>query len=263
MPSRYTRNLKRALTLAAVLAVTPAAAETIVEANVKLIEPYGVVPVARIPEGVYLRSVDDPDDIIWERLPEYRVTLYPAPPVHDSVFLRHDPDLPPRDVIFAVARTDGRFYVRLRWRDGSDDSLRTRDRFVDGVAVQFSMGDDTTSYMMGTGPEEPVNIWYWAADSNAAQSLGAGGPGSTTLLDSQPVTADSRYVPSDTPEAGQWVVVMSRPLSEADLNQVNFDRDELAIAFALWQGENDERDGLKSVSDGWILVDQTSAQVPQ
>lgn len=40
MPPCYTRNLKRALTLAAVLAVTPAAAETTGLANVKLMEPY-------------------------------------------------------------------------------------------------------------------------------------------------------------------------------------------------------------------------------
>ena len=79
------RHLSRVLGAAA-LSVTVAAGgamaegDTIVEANVKQVSAGDAVPVAKIPSGVYLRTVNDPDDTIWERLPEYRIRLEPAPP---------------------------------------------------------------------------------------------------------------------------------------------------------------------------------------
>ena len=229
-----------------------AAGDTIVEANVKELWPGDEVTVSRIPDGVYLRSVNDPDDIIWERLPEYRTHLDPAPPVHPSVELRLDEDDPGRDVYFTLARTSDRFYVRLRWRDATRDVTTASDRFRDGAAVQFALGNEDTSSIMGTGPEEPVNIWYWRSDHNSIENLAAGGPGSTTRLDQQPVSGDSLY--RGEAESGNWVVVMSRPIATEGDHQVSLDRAQVPLAFALWQGSDGQRDGLKSASEDWILV---------
>ncbi len=238
------------------LAAPPSAADdNLVDANIKLIEAGESVPVARIPDGIYLRTVNDPDDIIWERLPEYRAYLMPAPPVHESVSLRYDEEDEGKNVYFTVARTSDRFYMRLRWHDATEDTETRSDRFRDGAAVQFALGDAETSYIMGTGPEEPVNIWYWRSDQGVVQSLAAGGPGSTTMLDQQPVSGASLYAPDENPEANQWVLVMSRPIASEGDHQVSFDRKQVPIAFALWQGHKGERDGLKLVSDDWILVD--------
>ena len=146
------RHLLSALGLLGVLAI-PAAAETVVEANVKLLEPGDSIRATRIPDGIYLRSVNDPDDIIWDRVPEYRVHVGPAPAVHPSVALRVNPDDPGHPLYFAVARTGERFYVRLRWRDDSANRETARDAFRDAVAVQFALGDDSTSYMMGAASE--------------------------------------------------------------------------------------------------------------
>ena len=229
-----------------------AAGDSIVEANVKELHGGGEVAVARIPDGVYLRAVNDPDDTVWDRLPEYRTHLPPAPPVHESVALRLDEDEAGHDVYFSLARTSDRFYVRLRWHDATRDVATTHDRFRDGAAVQFAVGDAETSSIMGSGPDQPVNIWYWRADSDSVESLAAGGPGSTTRLDAQPVSGDSLY--DGEAAAGQWVVVMSRPLAAAGDHQVSFDRAQVPLAFALWQGSDGQRDGLKSASEDWILV---------
>lgn len=231
-----------------------AAGDSISEANVKIIEPGAEVSVSRIPDGIYLRSVNDPDDIIWERLPEYRVHLAPAPPVHPSVELRIDDEDTGQDVYVTLARTSERFYVRMRWRDETQDAATRLDRFRDGAAVQFAIGDEATSHIMGTGPEEPVNIWYWRSDSNIVESLAAGGPGSTTALEDQPVTGDARYVVGEKPIANQWVVVMSRPIEAAGDHQVSLNRPSVPMAFALWQGGTGQRDGLKNASEDWILV---------
>lgn len=255
------RHLSRALVTSTALVLgLPALAEgtSIVEANVKLLEAGDTVAVSKIPEGVYLRSVNDPNDVIWERLPEYRVHVGPAPAVHESVELRIDYDDEGQDVFLTLARTSERFYVRMRWRDATPDIKTQSNRFRDAAAVQFSLGDDETSYVMGDGPDAPVNIWYWRSDGNEMQNLAAGGPGSTTMLADQPVSGAAMYVDKGSAEANEWTVVMSREIAATGEHHVSFDRDQIPLAFALWQGSDGQRDGLKSVSDGWILVDMTA-----
>lgn len=249
------KYLSRLCATALFLSAAPAMAENITEGNVRLIESGDTVRVAKIPDNVYLRSVNDPDDIIWERLPEYRVETQVAPGVHESVDLRIDYDQEGYDLFFIPARTSDRLYMRMRWRDASRDTTTSRTQFRDGVAVQFSLGDDDTDYVMGTGPDAPVNIWYWRSDKNAAYSLAAGGPGSTTILPDQPVSGDSMYTEKSRPEVNEWTVVMSRPWSAEGEYQVNLDRDTVPVAFAVWQGKDGQRDGLKNVSDGWVLLD--------
>lgn len=244
---------------AAALCLAPglATAESLAEANVKLIEADESVQVSKIPDGIYLRSVNDPDDIIWERLPEYRVAMNPAPAVHESVDLRVNYDAETSYLNMTLARTSDRFYVRLRWVDESRDTATSFDRFRDGVAVQFSLGDSDTSYIMGDGPDSAVNIWYWRSDNNTVQNLAAGGPGSTTTLDQQSVSGDSMYMMNDG-DPNEWVVVMSRPIDAAAEHDASFSGDMVPMAFAVWQGAEQQRDGLKSVSDGWILADLSS-----
>jgi len=246
------------LTAAAWLAAAAhAAAQTLPEANVKLIEAGDSVKVSTIPDGIYLRSTNDPDDIIWERLPEYRVTMLPAPAVHESVELRVNYDAEETFLYMTLAKTSERFYVRLRWVDDTRDTATAYNRFRDGAAVQFSLGDDATSYIMGDGPDSAVNIWYWRSDSNTVQNLAAGGPGSTTMLDEQPVTGDAMYDNNDG-DPNEWTVVMSRPIAAEGAHTASLDRDIVPMAFALWQGAEQQRDGLKSVSDGWILLDMAA-----
>jgi len=236
---------------------TLSAAQSMAEANVKLIEAYDTVKVSTIPDGIYLRTVNDPDDIIWERLPEYRVAMSPAPAVHESVELRVNYDAEVSYLNMTLAKTSERFYVRLRWVDDTRDTATAFDRFRDGVAVQFSLGDDDTSYMMGDGPDSAVNIWYWRSGEDAVQNLAAGGPGSTTILEEQPVSGESQYSVKDG-DPNQWTVVMSRPIGAQGAHNVSLDRDMVPMAFALWQGAEKQRDGLKSVSEGWIMLDMAS-----
>ena len=247
------RHLISAIGALAVL-TPPVTAEPIVEANTMLLEPGDTVQVSTIPDGIFLRDTNDPVDNIWDRLPEYRVQVWPAPAVHPSIELRVNYDDPGNIVYLNIARTSERFYVRMRWRDDTHDTATTMDRFSDAAAVQFSLGDDTTSYLMGSGPNDAVNIWFWRADGGPAQNLAAGGFGSTTILPSQSVTGAGAYHESDT-APNQWTVVMSRPLAVSGEYETSFRRREVPMAFAVWQGSDGQRDGNKLVSDGWILLD--------
>ncbi len=251
---KYRQNILTAATmLAAALYCVPAMAEgNPPNADVPLVEAGDQVPVSKLPDGIYLRTPDDTDDIIWQRIPEYRVHLDMAPPVHPSVDLRYDGDDPGEDLVFQLARTSDRFYVRLRWVDATQNIPTERDKFRDGVAIEFSNGTQDTSYMMGSDADDTVNIWYWHPDDNRVESLGAGGPGSITRLEEQPVTGGSQYKTGRTPEENQWVVVMSRPLKVDGDQQTSFDRETIPVSFAVWQGAKKQRDGLKYVTADWI-----------
>ncbi|PSF12216.1 dimethylsulfide dehydrogenase [Marinobacter fuscus] len=229
--------------------------------NVTEVNPGDTVKVARIPDNIYLRTQDDPDDLIWDRLPVYRTGLTTAPPVHPSVMLRFDPtDMEAKHLYFQVAKSKDRFYIRLRWKDASEDRSTTVDQFRDGVAVQYAIAGPETSYMMGSGPDNPVNIWYWRSDQEQIENLAAGGFGSTTHLPEQTVTGASEYFPEEIAQDSEWHVVMSRLIDEDGEHQVDLSRDTIPVVFALWEGHHNERDGNKKVTHNWIMLDNSDSQ---
>ncbi|MFD2189435.1 ethylbenzene dehydrogenase-related protein [Pistricoccus aurantiacus] len=226
--------------------------------NIQEVQPWDTVKVGRVPDFIYLRSLDDPDDIVWDRIPSYRTYLSVAPPVHPSTKLRFDADKG-TNLYFQVARSSDRFYVRLRWKDTSKNVGTTIDGFRDAAAIQFALdGSTDTSYMMGSGPDKPVNIWYWRADREyVVEDLAAGGYFSTTMLPEQPVSGDVAYITGRNPVDWEWHLVMSREIGTEGEHQIDLTQDEIPISFAVWQGNEGGRDGNKRVTQGWILLDNT------
>ena len=252
------RSMPRGLLAVALTLTATAALAQDPEANPNVLEvkPGDTVKVARLPDNIYLRSQNDPDDLIWARIPVYRTHLLPAPPVHQSARLRFaEGAMRGKHLYFQVARTSERFYVRLHWKDASEDRRSAVDAFADGVAVQYALNGADTSYMMGSGPEKPVNIWYWRADKPQVENLAAGGFGSTTLLPEQSVSGDGLYVAKKVAADNEWQVVMSRPLKPAGKHEVDFSKGPVPVAFAAWQGSDHERDGNKRVTHTWIMLD--------
>tara|TARA_R110002111_G_C6005119_1_gene373737 strand:- start:3253 stop:4074 length:822 start_codon:yes stop_codon:yes gene_type:complete len=255
---RFFKHLTGVVTLAALsmASINTFADDDEMNPNVTELKAWDTVKVSRIPDTIYLRTQNDPDDLIWDRLPMYRTNLLPAPPVHQSVSLRfEDGATRGKHLYFQVARSSERFYLRLRWKDASEDRGTTVDTFRDGVAVQFAMNDTDTSYMMGSGPDNPVNIWYWRADKEQVDNLAAGGYGSTTSLPQQNVSGASAYFTDEVPADREWHVVMSRPFESDGEYDVNLDRETVPMGFAVWQGSANERDGNKRVTHTWILLD--------
>ncbi len=212
------------------------------------------VPVALFPADVFMHNRNDPQSSLWERIPMWQIELTPAPAVHPSIALRQKADAPKTTLYFQVASDRQRLYFRLRWRDPTADVKTTSDRFRDGVAVQFALKGDETSYMMGSR-DRPVNIWYWRSDTNDGEDLAAGGPGSTARLAAQHLEAGSVYTQDTVSENNQWIVVLSRPLQANSPFHVPLSRmDIVPVNFAVWQGAAQQRDGHKNAGTGWTRI---------
>lgn len=244
-----------ALVLAAAITNTWAGQDEI-NPNILEVKPGDTVQVKKIPDTIFLRTENDPSASFWQRIPTYRTELMAAPPVHQSVNLRFaEGATKTKHIYFQVARTSERFYLRLRWKDATADRTTSVDNFRDGVAVQYALKDADTSYMMGTGPDQPVNIWYWSADKEQIENLAAGGFGSTTDLPEQSITGASSYVTRSVAQNNEWHVVMSRPYKQAGQYEVDLNRKAVPMAFAVWQGSDNERDGNKRITHTWIMLD--------
>ncbi len=227
--------------------------KAVADPTVQYVTAGETIPAARLPGNICLRDVNSPDDIVWDRIPAYRTFVTAAPPVHQTTALRFDPKQG-QHLYFQVARTSERFYVRLRWHDDSENHTTSVDAFTDGAAIQFALNGNDTNYMMGSGPKKPVNIWYWRADTEAVASLAAGGYGSTSALPDQPVSSKASFRRMDNRE-DEWHLVISREISSKGEHQVGLKKGLVPIAFALWQGEEEQRDGHKRVSHNWIMLD--------
>ncbi len=128
----------------------------------------------------------------------------------------------------------------LSWNDS------TLNNVIDGVE-NFS---DAGAIMLNANmicrmgqPNNPTNIWYWRAVDDSVQNLISGGLGTITHT----LNDDNNFYASSIYASGQWQVVLSRPLAAIDPDdQIDlFVGGSYPIAFATWDGANNERNGRK------------------
>ncbi len=189
-------------------------------------------------------SVDasTPDAAVWQKAPVTQVALQPAFPGHPSIV-----GIPAMTQISAQAvRSGNQLFVKLAWSDATvNATIKDTGQFMDGAAVQFPInGKAVTTPFMGD-PNNAVNVWHWRADGRT-QNLIAKGLGTGTHVPFEGLRSASVRTDSG------WAVVLARPLKvKADEGANLQNRKLMPIAFAAWDGANQERDGLKAVTLEW------------
>lgn len=181
---------------------------------------------------------------------------------------------------------NSQLYIRVSWPDSTDDSNTTKvENFADAVALEFPQSATAAvpSICMGQA-DSAVNIWQWRADSNA----GVKDPNvyyANALVDTYPYTDDTFYTAraANNPFAhtergpvqslyskafgelqtldfqevqGQgkrtadgWAVVFQRTFDTGRPGHALFAAStQMDMAFAVWDGSQDERNGKKAVS---------------
>lgn len=183
-----------------------------------------------------------PNAAIWRKARATEVALQPAFPGHVSIV---GTAVTQRLTAQAVRASD-RLYVRLAWSDRTaNTSIDDTDAFVDGAAVQFPVdGKASTLPFMGDAGHA-VNVWHWRADGRT-HNLIAKGFGTATHVP----YAGLKSAAVRTGDG--WAVVLARPLRvKADEGASLPGRGTMPIAFAAWDGDSQERDGLKAVTLEW------------
>lgn len=142
--------------------------------------------------------------------------------------------------------------LHLEWSDAKPARDRTVGEFGDGAAVQWpaSYGRGLPLPYIGMGHSgAPVALWFWRADGSV-ETLAAEGFGTLTAQASDGARAKGVW------KGGKWYVVFARALAVAGEHRAFLAPAVLGlvpVAFATWNGDATERNGLKRLSAWQVL----------
>ena len=245
--------------------------------GIPVVSSQGIVIRSHFAEGTIPTK---PDDAAWE-------TIAPIPiPLSGQIITRPVWPEPSTKVISVRSvhnGTDISFLVE--WQDATKNERLTPGVFRDGAALALPLGNAPAFFCMGQ-LDHYVNIWHWKADwqsdvdrrkarakergrkkrgirkfeviprrPSSVEDLIGGGFSTLTSKNRQgKVKGEAEWA------KGFWRVVLKRPLTKAGDDTENeallVPGRMQAVAFAVWNGENKERNGQKAVAS-WLqlLVD--------
>lgn len=208
-----------------------------------------MVKVQRVSAGD--AALLDPESPEWDGVRGSELTLKPTPiTAQPSQYIQEKWKETPYGVSSSVtvraAHNGERLYFHLSWTDATNDkAILDTDQFADAAAVLFPVNGDAPLQSMGS-PQAPVNAWYWRPDIEEPFSITAQGTGTTRR------TQDPELGASGIHSRGAWRLVIRRRLDSPEAEYVSLAPGVSAkVGFAVWQGSNQERGGLKAVTLDW------------
>ncbi len=238
-------------------------------------------------EGMVIRShlvageiPGSPEDAAWSTVPP--MTL----PLSGQVITRPVwPDPTARALTVRSVHNGSEIAFLLEWQDNTKNDRLTPGTFRDGVAVGLPLGDAPAFFCMGQ-LDHYINIWHWKADwqsdvdrraakqaeskkgevrrfeviprrASSVEDLIGGGFSTLTSKQNQ-----GRVQGKAIWKDGVWHVVMRRPLTAADPeNEAKLVPGRVqTVSFAVWNGENKERNGQKAVAPWFQLALDVAAR---
>jgi len=195
----------------------------------------------------------DPSSEAWKKARSATVVLSPTPvEMQPTEYVRASWKGRPYGGASSMAvralHNGAEIFFRLQWNDESPDGkIADINQFADAAAVLFPLVDDAPLLGMGA-KDKPVNAWLWRADWERPKNVAAQGMGTTQRRDDPALAATARHA------RGRWHVVVSRSLNgkSSPAGTVSLTPGTASkVAFAVWQGGNQERAGIKAFSPDW------------
>ena len=195
----------------------------------------------------------DPSSEAWRKARTVTVVLSPTPlemqpTEYVRVAWKGRPYGKATSVRVAALHNGKEIFFRLVWQDDSQDvKVADINQFVDAAAVLFPLFEDAPLIGMGI-KGKPVNAWFWRADWEQPKNVAAEGMGSTERRDDPALASRARH------QRGRWDVIIARPLNgkSSPAGTVTLQPGTTTkVAFAIWQGANQERAGIKAFSPDW------------
>lgn len=140
-------------------------------------------------------------------------------------------------------------FFHLEWKDPDrNEEVVNTNIFPDGAALLFPLNGDAPLITMGT-KIQPVNAWYWRADfGERGQNNVAQGLGTTRVTEKSHIFCRALW------QGGTWHLIVTRPLAVADQQSEAIQLEPgkaVKVSFAVWEGGNGERAGVKAFSEIW------------
>lgn len=202
-----------------------------------------LLPFAAVAADIPLKRVDgepslDPHAPAWLAQPAVSVPLYPQASVPPAAKAAKS------SVKVRAQRGATTLALHLEWSDRKPATVRGIGEFADAAAVQWRQQQDGALPYIGMGHRgAPVALWFWRADGTA-ELLAAEGFGTLTAQPSGGVQARGEW------KGGVWRVVISHGADALPAS--------VPVAFAVWNGEGAERDGVKRLSAWQTLRSEDS-----
>ena len=155
-----------------------------------------------------------------------------------------------KNLMVQAAHNGSDVFFRLTWEDDSKNvEITDNNIFPDGCGILMPLkGGDPPIDEMGS-KDFPVNAWFWRADSkDEARNTIAQGLGTTQFSKQCPIHVKSLW------GQGAWAVVFTRPLAVPEQKDETVQLaagQAVKVGFAVWEGSNGERAGVKSFSKEW------------
>jgi len=188
----------------------------------------------------------------WRMAEPLKLNLLPTPLGRQpSEYLKYaqDPRLVGRthEIQVQSLHNGAEIFFHLQWNDDHPDNVMTEEHpFVDAAGIIMPMDNKAPHTIMVTmgSPAYPINVWYWRADEpEKPRNVTAKGLGTTVT--SKKSFLFSRGVWSN----GKWNVVVGRsfsvPEQKDEAVQLHPGMSTL-VSFAVWDGGNQERAGIKA-----------------
>ena len=239
--------------------------------GVPLVSSEGMIIRARLVEG---ELPTGPEDASWAKVSP--MTL----PLSGQVITRPVwPEPTARALTVRSLHNGTEIAFLLEWQDNTKNDRLTPGTFRDGVAIGLPLGDAPAFFCMGQ-LDHYINIWHWKADwqsdidrraaktsekardgvrtfeviprrVSSVEDLIGGGFSTLTTKEKQ-----GRVQGKAAWKDGVWHVVMRRPLvSEEQENEAKLIPGRVqTVSFAVWNGENKERNGQKAVAPWFQLI---------
>ena len=239
--------------------------------GVPLVSSEGMIIRTRLVEG---ELPTGPEDAAWTKVSP--MTL----PLSGQIITRPVwPEPSARALTVRSLHNGTEIAFLLEWQDNTKNDRLTPGTFRDGVAIGLPLGDAPAFFCMGQ-LDHYINIWHWKADwqsdidrraakasekardgvrtfeviprrVSSVEDLIGGGFSTLTTKEKQ-----GRVQGKAAWKDGVWYVVMRRPLvSEEQENEAKLIPGRVqAVSFAVWNGENKERNGQKAVAPWFQLI---------
>lgn len=201
-------------------------------------ETGGVVVFSKLIKGDV--PAEDPTSPVWDTVPDVQFPMSAQVHWEPRIF-----SVTVHSVQVKSVQNGKEMAILLIYKDPTDDP-------GDAAALEFMVGPKKAHFahgqLMAQVEGGPVNIWYWKNSTQSVNDMWAKGFGTLRPQNHQDVKGKGAY------KDGEWRVVFSRPLMDDDKEDAQFPLGKFQnIAFAIWDGANNEKGAQKAVTSWWYF----------